>query len=161
MPSSSSSQPRKQSPRQQPDASVLAAALAETQQIYRELEQRPAERDCRGRAQCCQFGATGKTPYLTKTEALLAAKGWRASGRRELPAPADGSCPFMRQGRCQIYQHRPFACRTHFCDAAGGLLPRELVRDLIQRLEALDAKLGGHGATHLPHAVKQAMNDIR
>ena len=156
MRSSSSSQPRKSS-----ISTKIAAALAETQQIYRELEHRPAQRDCRGRAECCQFGLTGKTPYLTKSEALLAAKGWRASGRRDLPAPADGSCPFMRHGRCQIYEHRPFACRTHFCEAAGGLLPRTTVRDLIQRLEELDTELGGEGATQLPHALRQALKDLR
>lgn len=156
MRSSSSSQPHKRS-----SATDIIAALAETQAIYRELEHRPAQRDCQGRAECCQFGLTGKTPYLTKSEALLAAKGWRASGRRDLPTPADGSCPFMRNGRCQIYQHRPFACRTHFCNAAGGLLPRVTVRDLIQRLETLDAQLGGTGAIHLPLALRQAMKELR
>ena len=70
--------------------------------------------------------------------------------------PADGSCPFLhpQSAKCRIYDGRPFGCRTHFCDAAGGPAHRNEVRDLIQRLEAIDHRLGGNGAVNLSTAVR-------
>jgi Fe-S-cluster containining protein len=75
-------------------------------------------------------------------EALFAAKGVRAAGRTKLKPHPEGACPLLSpNGKCTIYAHRPFGCRTHFCQAAGGPYPRKQVSDLIQRLEALDEKL--------------------
>ncbi len=112
------------------------------------------ERACLRRTECCQFKLTGRTPMLTRGEALLAAKGLRASGRKALPARADGACPMLRDnGACLIYADRPFGCRTHFCAAAGGPYARAEVLDLIRRLETVDATLGGDGPRALPAAV--------
>lgn len=135
------------------DATTLAL-LQEVRGIYQELASRPSHGNCIGRGDCCRFGLTGKTPYLTKGEAMVAAQGWKSSGRKSLELPADGSCPFLKNNRCQNYDARPFGCRTHFCDAAGGPMPRADVRDLIQRLEDLDQKLGGNGACNLPAALQ-------
>jgi hypothetical protein len=82
---------------------------------------------------------------------------WRAAGRTEVAETADGACPFLKNNRCQIYEGRPFGCRTHFCDAAGGPASRKEVRDLIQRLEDIDHRLGGNGGVNLPGAVAAAM----
>ena len=41
--------------------------------------------------------------------------------------------------------------------AAGGPAARNEVRDLIQRLEAIDVRLGGGGAINLPVAVREAL----
>jgi Fe-S-cluster containining protein len=137
-------------------------ALAEVRAVYAELAQRPVERACTLRTECCHFKLTGLTPYLTKGEALLAAKAFRATGRRELPKKADGSCPLLHPetGRCLIYADRPFGCRTHFCAAAGGPYARRDVLDLIRRLEAVDASLGGDGPRMLPAAVAGALADL-
>ncbi len=62
-----------------------------------------------------------------------------------------------RDGRCSIYEYRPFGCRTHFCSAAGGIYPRKHIADLIQRLEAVDEKLGGDGPRELGAAVSDAL----
>jgi uncharacterized protein len=71
---------------------------------------------------------------------------------------ADGSCPLLgRDGRCTIYQHRPFGCRTHFCAEAGGMMPRRQVADLIQRLDTLDEALGGDGSKPLPRALESVL----
>lgn len=86
---------------------------------------------------------------------MVAALAWRASGRKHMPDDTDGACPFLKQGRCQIYESRPFGCRTHFCEAAGGPAPRHQVRDLIQRLEDIDRALGGDGASHFEAAVAE------
>jgi Fe-S-cluster containining protein len=138
-------------------------ALREVRAIYAEWSRRPIERSCTGIADCCRFRLVGHTPYLTKGEALVAAKAWRAAGRKSFEMPADGTCPFLHPttGRCRIYDGRPFGCRTHFCAAAGGPAKREDVRDLIQRLEAIDRQLGGDGPVSLPIAVAAALAALR
>lgn len=135
------------------------AAIARVREIYQELDRRPVERDCLRRTECCQFKLTGRTPFLTKGEALTAAKAWRATGGKRLPATPDGACPFLerRTGRCQIYEGRPFGCRTHFCAAAGGPYSRKEVIDLIHRLEDLDHELGGSGAKSMPAALDEGL----
>ena len=135
----------------------LHATASEVRAIYREWEARPIERNCTGLGDCCRFKMTGRTPFLTKGEALVAALAWRAAGRTSVPETADGACPFLKGSRCQIYDGRPFGCRTHFCEAAGGPAARKDVRDLIQRLEDIDARLGGNGGVNLPGAVAAAM----
>lgn len=132
---------------------------AEITAIYAELDRRPVVRQCELRTGCCHFRLTGRVPHLTRGEALFAALGVRASGRTTLPTHPDGACPLLgRDGRCTIYPHRPFGCRTHFCPAAGGMLPRASVRDLIQRLDDLDQRLGGDGPKQLPQALYQALS---
>ena len=137
------------------DAETIRAVM----EIYAEWEKRPLQRNCTGIADRCRFKLVGHTPYLTKGEALVAAKAWRAAGRKDVVVPADGSCPFLHPttGKCRIYQGRPFGCRTHFCDAAGGPVARNEVRDLIRRLEEIEHRLGGNGGVNLPTAVSAAM----
>jgi Fe-S-cluster containining protein len=139
----------------------LDNALRATRAIYSEIDQRPVQRDCVRRTECCQFKLTGRTPMLTAGEALVAAAALRASGRRSLLDSADsttGRCPLLDPvGRCLVYAARPFGCRTHFCAAAGGPYSRDEVRDLVRRLETIDAQLGGDGPHALPVAVKSAL----
>lgn len=93
---------------------------------------------------------------VTRGEALYAIRGIRASGRRKLPARGDGGCPLLNElGQCSIYHHRPFGCRTHYCQQAGGGYPRNKVIDLIHRLDALDEALGGEGARSLESVLRQ------
>lgn len=140
----------------------FARVATEVRQIYRELSTRPIERGCMLRTECCQFKLTGKTPYLTRGEALVAARALRATGRKTLPDRPDGSCPLLDPAslRCLIYEGRPFGCRTHFCAAAGGPYPRREVVDLIRRLEDLDVQAGGDGPRTLQAAVRAAWTDI-
>ena len=136
-------------------------AVAEVRAVYAELARRPVERFCEARTECCRFQITGLTPYLTKGEALVAARGVRASGRKELPKSPDGACPLLKQdtGRCMIYADRPFGCRTHFCEAAGGKLARKDIVDLVRRLEEVDRRLGGTGAQKIQVAVESIFNE--
>src|SRR5690606_21011307 len=107
---------------------LVDEVAVEVRAIYRELASRPIQRACTIQTGCCRFRLTGRTPFLTKAEALVAAKAVRASGRTKLPARADGACPLLGEnGRCQIYEGRPFGCRTHFCDQAGGPYARKEV----------------------------------
>jgi uncharacterized protein len=137
-------------------------ALAEVRQVYADLAQRPIERNCLRRTECCHFKLTGRTPYLTRGEAVVAAKALRATGRKVLPENPDGACPMLQRGTgdCLIYADRPFGCRTHFCAAAGGPFARREVIDLIRRLERIDVELGGSGPRILPNAIAEALEDI-
>ena len=139
--------------------SATDSLVAEVRSVYRDLAARPIERDCQLRTECCRFKLTGKTPYLTRGEALLAARALKATGRKTLPSKNDGTCPLLdpSNSRCLIYENRPFGCRTHFCAAAGGPYPRREVIDLIRRLEAIDEQLGGDGPHALPQAVGAAL----
>src|SRR5258708_820577 len=138
-------------------------ALAEVRQVYVDLAQRPIERNCIRRTECCHFKLTGRTPYLTKGEAIVAAKALRATGRKSLPQNPDGACPLLQAetGNCLIYADRPFGCRTHFCAAAGGPYSRDEVVDLVRRLEKIDMDLDGKGPRPLPAAIDEALDELR
>ncbi len=142
-------------------SSPAAASIEEVKRVYADLAARPVERQCLRRTECCQFKLTGLTPYLTKGEAIVAARALRAAGRKKLPEAVGGACPLLKHatGNCLIYADRPFGCRTHFCAAAGGPMARREVVDLIRRLETVDAQLGGDGPRKLPGAVADALRD--
>lgn len=141
----------------------ITPVLKEVKQVYEDLDKRPVDRSCTLRTECCQFKLTGLTPHLTKGEALVAAKALRSAGRTKLPVREDGACPMLtpHTSRCMIYKDRPFGCRTHFCEAAGGPYSRREVLDLIRRLENIDRELYGRGAMSLPAAVSEALEDLR
>ena len=149
-------------PAPDPLARFKIEAAAEVQQIYADLAARPLERNCTLRTECYQFHLTGKTPQLTRGEALVAAKALRATGRKTLPDSTDGTCPLLdpKTSRCLIYKSRPFGCRTHFCAAAGGPYPRNQVLDLIRRLEEIDQHLGGDGSHPIEKALTAALSDF-
>lgn len=137
--------------------------VAAVRSIYDALAARPIERACERRTDCCHFRLTGRTPFLTKGEAITAVAALRASGRTRLPARDDGACPLLDPGtgRCLIYEGRPFGCRTHFCPAAGGPYARREVIDLIRQLEAIDHELGGDGVRPLPGAMERVLRGMR
>ncbi len=135
---------------------IVKEIILETQGIYEDLGKLRVTRNCVGRAECCHFKLTGRTPYLTAGEAITAAKAWKSTGRKLLPEKEDGSCPFLDQTqKCLIYDDRPFGCRTHFCAAAGGVYARKDVLDLIRRLEVIDRRLGGEGSLPLTTALQK------
>ncbi len=136
-------------------------ALAEIRAVYQELETRPVDRACTRLTGCCQFQTTGRVPQVTRGEALLAARAFRATGRKALPEHPDGACPLLRaDGRCLIYHDRPFGCRTHFCAAAGGPRARAEVIDLIRRLETIDTQLEGNGPRAFPAALRDELRRL-
>jgi Fe-S-cluster containining protein len=138
------------------------ASLREVVQVYADLAARPIDRHCVRLKECCHFKLTGRTPYLTKSEALLAAKALRSTGRKSLPVNSTGACPLLddETGNCLIYESRPFGCRTHFCAAAGGPYSRREVVDLVRRLEGIDESLGGNGPRVLQNAVADALAEL-
>ena len=143
-------------------ASSEESACAEVHAVYEELAQRPLDRQCVRVKECCHFKLTGRTPLLTKGEAMVAARALRQTGRTSLPATSPGLCPMLEpmKGDCLIYNNRPFGCRTHFCAAAGGPYARTVVIDLIRRLELVDAGLGGNGVHKIEEAVQAALIEL-
>ena len=141
----------------------MESALNQVRQIYADLATRAIDRNCVRLKECCHFKLTGRTPYLTRGEAILAARALRATGRRQLPTNPNGACPLLdaQTGDCLIYESRPFGCRTHFCAAAGGPYSRREVIDLIRRLETIDDSLGGTGPRTLQNAVADALKDAK
>ena len=103
-------------------------------------------------AQCCHFAVTGREPHPTAVELEEVRHAMRARGvsprdPRKLPMAELGACPLLSQdGRCRIYESRPFGCRTFFCDHAEGpmgarrRLPRDAVNELGRRVADLSAK---------------------
>lgn len=159
---------RRRNPHKSSDPRAEAeSAITEVRAIYAELEATAPERNCSFRTECCRFRLTGCTPMLTLGEAFVAAKAVRASGRRELPKGAgkssDGACPLLHPvtGKCMIYEGRPFGCRTHFCEAAGGPYARRDVAELIRRLDDIDERLGGEGTREIGAALRDALEEIR
>jgi Fe-S-cluster containining protein len=140
----------------------LQRALNAVREVYADLSRRPIERNCLRVKECCHFKLTGRTPYLTKGEALLAARAVRATGRTQLPENAAGACPMLdsANGNCLIYEARPFGCRTHFCATAGGPYARREVIDLIRRLEAIDVEVGGSGPRSLTSAISLVLDQV-
>ena len=139
-------------------ANGVVGVVANVRAIYDELANRPIERNCIRRTECCQFKLTGRTPYLTKGEAITAAVALRATGRTRLPKRLDGACPFLGDnGRCLIYADRPFS-RTHFCAAAGGPYSRGSQRPHSPNPE-IDCDLGGDGSA-LPAAVRMLLRNF-
>ena len=149
-------------PAPNPHARLISESAAEVQKIYADLANRPLERNCSLRTQCCQFHISGKIPHLTRGEAFVAAQALRATGRKTLPTRNDGACPLLdpRNARCLVYAARPFGCRTHFCAPAGGPYSRNQVLDLIHRLEEIDFRLHGDGPHPLDKAVKHALASL-
>lgn len=61
---------------------AIEDAVREVRAIYREWAARPIDRACTGLADCCRFRLVGHTPYLTKGEAFVAARAWKAAARK-------------------------------------------------------------------------------
>lgn len=142
--------------------------LAELAALYERADAAFAGWSCPASTECCQFGVTGREPYVTSIElaaierAIAALGGARAlqsknrsaASRTLSAAKVDASarrCPLLGDdGRCRIYAHRPLGCRTFYCDqATGGQTVRHrdvgaLVRDL-QELAARHQPDGDRG----------------
>ena len=80
----------------------LQRALNEVREVYADLSLRPIERNCVRVKECCHFKLTGRTPYLTKGEAMVAAKALRATGRTQLPGESHGRLSHARFHQRQL-----------------------------------------------------------
>ena len=162
-----------------PERAAEEAALAELRALYAEVDARFAGWSCDASTTCCRFGITGREPYVTPIELLALRRALAKTGRKVVsPAPKKGSrrlpiasggdgsdgkggrderrCPLLGEdGRCSVYEARPFGCRTFFCDraSAGEPVRQRDVNAFVQRIRAVSDRLapgGGVGGEGRP-----------
>ena len=133
--------------------------LEELAAIYRDADHLFVRWSCTASTECCQFGITGREPYVTSIELAAIGRARSASGaplvergggksrraRRALPmANADDRrCPMLAtDGRCSIYAWRPLGCRTFYCDRAtpGERVRHREITALVRRIQELASR---------------------
>lgn len=130
------------------------ALLQELYAVYRDADELFAGWSCPVSTECCRFGLTGLEPYVTSIEyvavvrAVKKAGGLPMAARKALPlldrGPRDqGICRLLDvDGKCSIYEARPFGCRTFFCAHAfeGKKVPHKQVLELVRRIQQIAAR---------------------
>ncbi len=140
---------------QDPRAFKKSSLRGELLAVYAEVDALLSPFSCEGSTDCCRFGITGREPYPTAIERAELEIAVRARGGlprpRSLPVAGERRCPLLTdEGRCSIYEARPFGCRTFFCARASG--PSRLPRAEIQRLGRRVLTLSERYAPADPHA---------
>ncbi len=96
---------------------MRGAAFEALEAVYRDLAAELARLgpECWSSGNCCRFEKAGHRLYTTplELEYLRAKTGFRGADRGKL---AEGSCPFLREGRCGVRDHRMLGCRIYYCD---------------------------------------------
>jgi Fe-S-cluster containining protein len=123
--------------------------------LYDETDALLRDHTCESSTDCCRFKKTGREPYPTAIELALLFEATRKKGvahvakaapKKRLPVlvvPDEGNCPMLGQdGRCRVYEARPFGCRTFFCNRRMGpaKMPRKEIVDLGRRIADLSAR---------------------
>lgn len=128
-----------------PRARPRQALLGQLRKLYLRVDATYAGFRCPASAECCQLAARKREPWLWPLEWTLLVDSLSAE-HRTLPAERDdGACRFLDASgkRCTVYEHRPFGCRTFFCERATGLArqPAEQTDRLLRELESLSREL--------------------
>lgn len=99
-------------------------------------------RECRGCAVCCKLFLINLTDeeyrsgrYRTQLEACGFIDGSgraRAAGANIVRQKRDGSCIYLKGGRCSIHGTRPRSCRGFFCSSRSGKFSG-MIADIEQR----------------------------
>lgn len=106
--------------------------------VYEEADRLLEGWSCPASADCCHFARTGREPYLWPNEWALLQRALASRGvarGRSLPVRADDdrACPLVTpDGRCSVYDDRPFSCRTFFCERGSGPTRRPLRAELAE-----------------------------
>jgi Fe-S-cluster containining protein len=144
--------------------------LAALRALYAEADRALDGWTCDLSSDCCHFARTGREPYLWPNEWALLQRAFRSRGLRFASPPARQSrvgpprrgtkrgslpvlderrCPLLgRDGRCTVYDDRPFGCRTFFCERGVGPTrkpPRDVLSDIGRRIAALAEKTDPEG----------------
>ncbi len=93
------------------------AAFRALEKVYQDLaaDLRALSPTCWGRSVCCKFKTAGHRLYTTPLEyEYLRSKTGFAEPDLELLS--QDTCPFLKQGRCGVREHRMLGCRVYFCD---------------------------------------------
>lgn len=132
------------------------AALDELAALYAELTDRLRGSSCPGSTECCRFGVTGREPYVTSVELAYLERGVARAGGKTPQATGKGAkslpiavvkderiCPLLRaDDRCAAYEHRPFGCRTFFCERADTPEPlgQQEINAFVRRIKDIAAR---------------------
>lgn len=99
---------------------------------------------CDGSTECCRFSLTGREPYLWPIEWEFLATALRGTRKQKRSLAVVGDCPLLAQdGKCTVYEARPFGCRTFFCERAEGPTrrpPRAALAELGRRIATLSER---------------------
>lgn len=136
-------------------------AAQETRVVYAQADTAWRPYGCPASADCCHRAMTSRPPWLWPSEWTVLEEALAAERRALPPARADGACPFLDDAgrRCTVYAHRPFGCRTFFCErvTGPGQQPTEATNGLLERLEALNRRVSAEAAPRpLPEWVTRA-----
>lgn len=96
--------------------------------VYAELDRKTAALlagtvagHCRACGTCCSFPPEGDVLYASAVERELLASVPPPPG----PHP-EGSCPYLREGKCAARERRTVGCRAYYC---VFVLPSQAARD--------------------------------
>lgn len=130
-----------------------AELLARLKRHYQATDELLEGWSCDSSTDCCHFGRTGREPYLLAIEFELVAARLKAQPIKKEPSQTtrrghrlaivddERRCPLLDpQGKCRVYDVRPFGCRTFFCERASGpgRMPRTQTRDELRQISALN-----------------------
>jgi uncharacterized protein len=121
------------------------SALRALEELYAETDASLAGWSCDASTDCCNFARTGREPYVWPIEWALLERAIAARGTKRGPLHViddrERACPLLgTNGRCTVYNSRPFGCRTYFCARASGPSakpPRDTLATLGRRVAAL------------------------
>jgi Fe-S-cluster containining protein len=88
---------------------------------------------CRACGACCDFAAYDHRLYVTPPELIYLAHGLQAS---RLALMTTGRCPYQKDGKCSVHEHRFSGCRIFCCDGDSGF-QSELSEAVIRGLKAI------------------------
>ena len=123
--------------------------LGELRALYAEIDRAFSGWACEASTDCCRFGVTGREPYPTAIEMAELERAVKARGglpkRRSLPVAGERRCTLLGDdGRCLVYDARPFGCRTFFCqraqDAMGQALPKKVIAEVSRKVADLSER---------------------
>ena len=88
---------------------------------------------CKACGACCDFLAYDHRLFVTPPELIYLAAKLNASHLEPMPA---GQCPYLRDGKCTIHEHRFAGCRI-FCCTGDADFQSDLSEAALKRLKGL------------------------
>ncbi len=106
--------------------------------LYREIERTietkiPGNELCRACGRCCDFESFGHKLFVTTPELIYLRELLGTGGIREMTGPV---CPYNRDGRCEIHDHRFLGCRIFFC-RLDEEFQNTVMEDALKRIKAI------------------------
>lgn len=88
---------------------------------------------CKACGECCDFEAFDHRLFVTPPELMYLAAHLSPENIRPMP---EGRCPYNRDGKCSIYEHRFAGCRIFCCNGDADFHSR-LSESALRQLKSL------------------------